>query len=441
MDHTPENQLHDLLKAAQCAGADAVQAVADQSESTSVAVRHGKLETVQRQEADSWTLQVWVGARSASLSAIDLGNKAARDDLVARTLVMARAASEDPYSGLAPADLVCSASREAEFALDLNDPTEFSAADLERSARDSEAAALAIAGVTNSEGGRAAGWRTRGWQVTSEGLVNYWQRSAFNVGATVVAGRDKMEVDGFGRSARWRADLPCAESIGAEAGRRAVAKIGARKLASTRAPVIFERRLAINLLEPLLNAISGGSIARGTSFLKHRLGEPVFASNVRIFDDPTVVRGQGSRVVDGEGVLTPKRAIVDNGVLSTWLLDVSSARQLGLTPNGYGRAGTSNLSLLPGSESLDDLMRQAGSGLLVTGMFGPSLNMATGDWSAGVYGIWFERGEPAFPVSEITVAGSLPEFYARMVPASDLEVQGAANAPSLLVDDVAIAGS
>ena len=442
MDDASEDQLHDLVAAARRAGADAVEAIAGQSENTAVTVRLGKLETIERRETDTWRLRLWVGNRSASLSTTDWGAKSARDSLIERTLAMARAAPEDRYGGLAPAELVCSETADAEAALDMFDPRDLSAAELERLARVGEDAALAVTGVTNSDGAQATASRGRSWHVTSEGLSSHRRHSLFNLHVKVIAGvSGAMETAGFGRRARWSADLPSPESIGAEAGRRAAARVGSRKLPSTRAPVIFERRLAVQLLGPFLDAISGRTVARGTSFLQHQLGERVFAPGVRIVDAPRVVRGLGSRVRDGEGVLSECRALIDDGVLTSWLLDVSSARQLGLRPNGYGAAGVSNLSLSPGPIDLAGMMSQAGAGLLVTDMFGPSLNPGTGDWSAGVSGVWFERGEAAFPVSEITVAGSLRHFYARMVPASDIEIVDAANAPSLLVDAVTIAGS
>jgi PmbA protein len=212
--------------------------------------------------------------------------------------------------------------------------------------------------------------------------------------------------------------------------------------------VIFENRLATSLLGPLMGAISGPSIARGTSFLKDRLGQPVFAKGVFLREDPHRPRGLGSSPFDDEGVANQARAIIDDGVLTTWLLNTASARQLGLTTTGHASRGlagppgvsTTNLTLEPGELDCAGLMREAKEGLLVTSMFGPSLNANTGDWSVGCSGVWFEDGEPAYPVTEITVAGNLKDIYARLVPGSDLEIRGSANSPSLLVDALAIAG-
>jgi PmbA protein len=234
----------------------------------------------------------------------------------------------------------------------------------------------------------------------------------------------------------------------AEAGARAAARLGARKIASTTAPVIFENRLAASLLGPLMGAISGPSVARGVSFLKDKLGQPVFAKGVNIVDDPHKPRGLGSSPFDDEGVANELRVIIDDGVLTTWLLNSASARQLGMDTTGHAARGlagppgvsTSNFTLMPGQKDQAGLMRDAGAGLLVTSMFGPSLNANTGDWSVGCSGFWFEGGELAWPVTEITVAGNLHDIYARLVPGSDLEIRGSTNAPSLLVDGLAIAG-
>ena len=257
-----------------------------------------------------------------------------------------------------------------------------------------------------------------------------------------------MERGGEGRSTRHLADLPGPEEIGAEAGRRAVARLGARKIDSRTAAVLFENRTATSLLSPLVGAISGPSVARGVSFLKDRLGQRVFAPGVNIVDDPLRVRGLGSAPFDDEGVATLRQAIVEDGVLAAWLLNCASARQLGLQTTGHASRGLAgapgvsphNLTLEPGRRTPTEMMAAAGEGLLVTSMFGPSLNANTGDWSAGVSGFWFEGGEIAYPVNEITVAGNLLEIYARLTPASDLELRGAANSPSLLVDGMAVAG-
>lgn len=437
--------LHELVDLALSAGADAAEAAASERSALSVGVRLGALEEVEREESRDLGLRVFVGQRQAVVSGSDL-SATARRKLVERAVAMARLAPEDRFAGLAPVESLA----KGPFPdLDLYDPTERSPEALEALAEAAEDAARAVPGVTNSEGASAS-QSTSVWSfVTSHGFEGGYRGSVFSLYAGVIAGEGSgMETGGEGRSTRFAADLPDAVSIGREAGRRAVARLGARKLESRTAPVLFENRIATALLGPMVGAISGGAVARGVSFLKDKLGQQVFAPGVRIYEDPGRHRGLGSGPFDDEGVPTVARNLIDDGVLTTWLLNVASARQLGMELTGHasralaGAPGVTphNLTVAPGPESPESLMKAAGSGLLVTAMFGPSLNSNNGDWSAGVSGFWFENGEIAFPVNEITVAANLVELYGRIVPASDLEIRGSSNSPSLLVDGVAIAG-
>jgi PmbA protein len=437
--------LHDVVDAALKAGADAAEAVGAERRALSVTVRMGALEEVEREESRDLGLRVFVGRRQAVVSGSDL-SPSARARLVERAVAMARLAPEDPYCGFAPDDRLAKGPLPD---LDLHDPTEPAAEALEADAREAEDAARAIQGVSNSDGGSASfsqgAWR----MITSAGFEGVHQASSFSRSASAIAGEGSgMERGGEGRSTRHRADLPGAAGIGAEAGLRAVARLGARKIKSRTAPVIFENRLAGALMGPLIGAISGPAVARGVSFLKDKRGAPLFDSSVCIIDEPHRLRGLGSAPFDDEGVATTARAIIDKGVLTTWLLNSASARQLGLETTGHAARGlagppgvsTHNLTLTPGSRTRAQLMADVGEGLLVTSMFGPSLNANTGDWSVGVSGVWFVGGEAAYPVTEITVAGNLIDVYARLVPANDLEIRGSNNAPSILIDGMAIAG-
>jgi PmbA protein len=440
-----ENVLQEVVAKARAAGADAAEAVFAERQSQSVTVRLGALEEVEREESRDLGVRVFVGRRQATVSGSDVSPEG-RAKLVERAVAMAKLAPEDPYASLAPEDRLA---RGPLPDLDLFDAAEPDAETLETLALEAENAARATPGVTNSDSSSAY-WSRGAWRlVTSAGFSGEHRASSFGVSAGAVAGEGSaMERAGEGRQTRWRADLPSAGEIGADAGRRAVARLGSRKIASTTAPVIFENRIAASTLGPLLGAISGPSVARGVSFLKSKLGERVFAEAVTITDDPHRRRGLGSSPFDDEGVANHTMNIVDAGVLTTWLLNTSSARQLGLETTGHASRGLagppgvscSNLTVQPGELDQAGLMREAGAGLLITTMFGPSLNANTGDWSVGCAGFWFEGGEIAFPVSEITVAGNLIDAYGRVVPGSDLEFRGAANAPSLLIDALAIAG-
>jgi PmbA protein len=440
-----EGLLESVVAAARRAGADAAEAVFADRAALSVTVRLGALEEVEREESGDLGLRVFIGRRQATASASDVSADG-RAKLVERVTAMARLAPEDPYAGLASRERLAKGPGPD---LALVDPAEPGPEALEARARKAEEAALAVKGVANSIGA-SADWSRSAWRlVTSDGFSGAHRATASSLSAQAIAGEGaEMEQGSEGRTTRWLEDLPTPEAVGREAGRRAVASLGARKIASTTAAVIFENRLAASLLRPMIGAISGPAIARGVSFLKDRLGMPLFARGIRLTDDPHRVRGLGSAPFDDEGVANEAIDIIDDGVLTTWLLNTSSARQLGLETTGHASrgladppgVGTSNLTMAPGRDDQAALMGQAGKGVLVTSMFGPSLNANTGDWSVGCSGLWFENGEAAYPVTEITVAGNLIDIYARMIPGSDLEIRGSANAPSLLVDALAIAG-
>jgi PmbA protein len=440
-----EGLLHDVVASGVRAGADAAEAVSAEVRSLSISVRLGALEEVEREERSDLGLRVFVGQRQAVVSGSDLSPDAL-DRLVERAVAMARLAPEDPYCGLAPEDRLA---RGPLPDLELFDPDEPTPEALEEQAVRAEAAARGVAGVSNSEGATAAWSAASGRLVTSGGFSGFNRASGFSLSASAIAeDAAGMERGGEGRSTRQRADLPTPEFIGGEAGRRAVSRLGARKIESRTAAVIIENRIATSILSPFVGAIAGPAVARGVSFLKDRLGKPVFAPGVRITDDPLRRRGLGSAAFDDEGVLTARQAVVEDGVLTTWLLNSASARQLGMATTGHASRGLAdapgvgphNMTLEPGPASPAELMREAGEGLLVTSMFGPSLNSNTGDWSAGVSGFWFQGGAIAYPVAEITIAGNLIDIYRRIRPGSDLEIRGASNAPSLLIDALAIAG-
>ncbi len=441
---SPPDLLETLLKQCHKAGADAADARITVSEGVSVDVREGQLESVERAEDQGVSLRCFFGQRQAHVSGSDLSAPALAE-LAERCVAMARAVPEDPWCGLASPDELTAEDRD----LDLEGDGEVSEEMLESEALAAEAAALAIPEVRTTSS-CSSGWtRTERWLAASNGFVAHRRGSFSGLGLAVVSERDgKMERDYESRTVRYREDRPSAEEIGKIAGERAAARLAPRRMSTQKAAVIYDRRVASSLLGPLIGAISGPSVARGVSFLKDRLGEKVFADGIDIIDDPFRRRGLGSRVHDGEGRPVEEVRLIDDGVLTRWLLNGSSARQMGLQPNGHAGLAfgdppgvtTSNLYLAPGAQTPQALMSGAGRGLLVTDMFGPSINPNTGDYSVGVSGFWFENGEIVHPVSEVTIAGDLPSMYARLVPASDLEFRGANDAPSILIEDMSIAG-
>lgn len=430
-----------LVAAARRAGADAADAVAIRGVSLSIGVRLGKVESTERAEGDNFGLRVFLGQRHASVTANALGNP---DELASRAIAMARVAPEDRFAGLAPADRLAKAIPD----LDLLDTSTPGTAELTERALSAEAAALAVPGVANS-GGASAGWSLGGLVLaTSHGFSGSYLVSRHSVSTTAVAGSGTaMERDWEVSYRNHAEDLDSPETVGRSAGERAVRRLNPRKVPSGPATVIYDPRAAGDLVGHLAGAISGTAIARKTSFLKDRLGTRVFAPGIVIRDDPGRWRGQASRPFDGEGVLGEPLNLIDDGMLTTWILDSATARELGLATNGRaGRGvgsphpGTTNLALLPGRTSRADMIGAITSGLYITDMIGSGVNGITGDYSRGCSGFWIENGELTFPVSEITVAGNLKDMFLRLTPADDLTYRYGTNAPTVLIEGLTIAG-
>lgn len=443
-DADPGSALADLLAHARAFGAGAADASMAARESLSADVRLGELEGVEREETRSVALRAFVGKQAAAASSSDV-SPAGLKALAERVVAMAKSAPEDKYAGL-----LASEYRAQDFPdLDTHDDARPDAAVLEDLARTAEAAALAIDGIANS-GGAEASWEAgESTYATSDGFLGARRGTAYSLSVSPIAERNgAKERDWEYRTRRFFDELPGAAEIGRIAGERAAARLGARKLESTRAGVIFDRRIAGSVIGPAMSAINGAAVARGTSFLKDKLGQRVFAPGFEIAEDPLRLRALSSRAFDGEGGRVSARKLIDDGAVTTWLLNAAAARQLNMAPTGHATLGhggppgigATNLAIKAGSDDLAALMRNAGRGLFVTEMFSPSLNINTGDWSVGVAGQWFENGEIAFPVSEVTVAGNLIEMYARLVAGADLDERGSLVAPSLFVDDLAIGG-
>ncbi len=444
-DADSQTALAALIDFAESAGADASEASLAARESISAEVRMGELEGMEREEGRSVALRAFIGKRQASASSTDLSTSGLKA-LAERVVAMARAAPEDKFCGLLEDRYLARGDRPN---LEQADTARPSPQQLLELAKACEAASLAVPGIANSGGGGASFDVGTFVHATSTGFEGAESGTSYSLGTQPVAERgDDMERDYEWRTKRFFGDLPSAEAIGRIAGERTARKLGARKIASQKASVIFENRIAGRILAPFLSGISGAAVARGVSFVKDKLGQRVFAPGFRIHEDPFVKRGLSSHWFDGEGSAVKATTLVDDGVQTTWLLNAASARQLGLEPNGHASTGhggppgisTSNLFVKPGAEDLATLMKNAGKGVFVTEMFSPSLNMNTGDWSVGFSGYWFEGGAIAHPVSEVTVAGNLLDMYARLRCGSDLDNRGALEIPSLIVDDLAIGG-
>ena len=432
-----------LVKAALRNGADAADAVALRSISLGVEVRDGAVEESESAESDDFGLRVLVGKRQAVVSSNDTAGDVR--GFAERAVAMARAAPEDAFAGLAEDALLA-----RDFPdLDLIDPALPDVGRLEALARAAEAAGMAVKGVAKSGGASASASIGGMVLVTSNGFSGAYLGSSHGLSMTAIAGEGTaMERDYDYSSVRHANDLDSPEKIGRTAGERAVARLNPRKVSTCRVPVVFDRRVSGSLIAHLSGAVNGGAIARRTSFLRDHMDRQIFAKGIRIIDDPLRKRGLRSRPFDGDGVASKTLALVDDGMLRSWLLDCATARELNLATTGHATRGASstpspgstNLHMEAGTISPEELIADIRVGFCVTDLIGMGVNIVTGDYSRGASGFWIENGKLSYPVSEVTIAGNLIDMFRGLTPANDLEFRTASNAPTLRVEGLTVAG-
>ncbi|WP_119271892.1 TldD/PmbA family protein [Taklimakanibacter deserti] len=441
----------DLLKLAETAlsrakhfGATAADALVIDGHSLEIGVREGSIENLEQSEACEIGLRVLVGQSSAAIATSKI-DAAGIERIAEQAVAMAKAAPADPYAGIAAANEIAKDWAPLDIAGDaLPDATR-----LRDMALTAEASALKVKGVSKSGGAGASSSDRTILLAASNGFAGSYRRTGVSLSATAIAGEGTlMERDYDYSSVIHLEDLRKAEDIGHEAGLRAARRLGARKVKSQAVPVIYDNRIAASLVGHFLSAIMGSAIARGTSFLRDRLGSQLFAKGIEILDDPRRPRGLASRPFDAEGIATRPLSLIEDGVLKSWILDLGSARQLGLKTTGHAARGlagppgpsSSNVHLKPGEASLADMMKAIGEGFYVTELIGHGPNIVTGDYSRGASGYWIENGEIAYPVSEVTLAGKLADIFAKLVPANDLTFRTAINAPSCLIEGMTLGG-
>ncbi|AXI44886.1 modulator protein [Sulfitobacter sp. SK012] len=437
-----------LLQAARKAGADSADAMAVRGTAVSVDVRAGALEQAEREESTDIGLRVFVGQRVAVVSASNT-SAATVLEMAERAVAMAREAPEDAFAGLADPDQL-STSWDLD-ALELFDPApEPDPAVLQEDAARAEAAGLAVKGVSQVQSASAVYDERSVHLEASNGFSGGYRRTGRALSCVAIAGIGTgMERDYDGDSRIFQADLRTAEEIGRNAGERALARLDACKPPTGSYPVLFDERVSSTLIGHLLGAINGSSVTRGASFLRSAMGEDVLPAGMSLIEDPHRPRTAGSRPFDGEGLPTNQRVIVEDGILQGWTLDLSTARQLGLSSTGNAARGTGsgpsptnwNVALTQGSASRADLIRDMGTGLLVTSMIGSTINPNTGDYSRGAAGLWVENGEVTHAVNECTIAGNLRDMLRNLVPANDARTHLSRVVPSLLVPGMTLAGS
>ncbi len=433
-----------LIDAAQKAGADAADAVIMAGRSLSVSVLDGKVEEHENAEGDDFGLRVFIGKKQAVVSGNTV-NDTTIAEMAQRAVAMAKAASENPFAGL-PDD--------KELAhliphLDMFDPTILSSDQLIEHARAAEAAACSVKGVSKSSGASANANHGSFMLLSSNGFAGAYATSLYSVSVTAIAGEGtQMERDYDYSSKRHYCDLRAPDDIGVEAGTRAVRRLNGKKIASGKQKLIFDKRIVATLLGHLAQAINGAAIASKHSFLNGALGTQLFNDAITISDDPHRARGFRSRPFDGEGVRTQKRNIIERGLLTSWLLDCASARELNMKSTGHAERGISstpspastNFILQSGTHSVEQLCAEISNGIYVTDLIGRGANMITGDYSCGFSGLLIENGEITTPVTEITMAGKLQDMFAALIPANDLEIRSSIAGPTCYVGEMMVAG-
>ena len=435
----------DVLSRARKLGADSGDALAVDAQGTDIEMRQGEIEKLERTESRGVGLRVFVGQSSALISG-SVFTPESLNRLAETAVAMARATPPDPLAGIAASELLARNLPQ----LDLVSAYLPESEELKALALAVEGAALAVPGVSKSGGASASASQRKIALVTSAGFGQAYQRTGVSLSVSVIAGEGTgMERDYDYSAACHFEDLKTPQEVGKSAGERAVKRLQARKIASQAVTVIYDKRVASSLLGHLSSAINGAAIARGTSFLKSKMGQQIFAKGISVIDDPLRLRGLASRPFDGEGLSSSRRELIADGTLMGWVLDLRSARQLGLAPTGNGSRGlggppgpsTSNLHLAPGQLSPEQMIGSLKQGLYITELIGNSVNMVTGDYSRGASGFWIENGELAFPVSEITIAGNLGDMFMTLEPANDLIFKSSTNAPTCRVEGLTIAGT
>jgi PmbA protein len=444
----------DVVSRAKRAGATQAEAIAREGDEFSTTVRLGSVETLKESGSRGMGLRVFVGQRTASTYTSDFSEDGI-EKLVSQAVALAKVSSEDPFAGLP---------QPGEFGqvggdLDLYYADVYSLPTAERIdyAKRAERAAMEVdTRITNSDGASFDAATGRKVLVNSLGFVGEYRRSYCSVSAVPIAqeagesGQGAMQRDWWFSSARSLSRLESPESVGREAARRTLRRLGARKIATTQCPVVFDPIVARSIIEHIFEAANGDAIYRGASFFQGKLGEQVASANVTVIDDGTMVGGFGTSPFDGEGVPTRKTVVVESGVLKSYLLNTYTARKLNMKTTGNGSRGLAgnpgigagNFFLQAGERPPEAIIRQVKQGLYVTEFLGFGVNLTTGDYSRGASGLWIENGELAYPVEEITVAGNLKQMFKNIVEiGNDLVFRSSVAAPTIRIDGLTVAGA
>ena len=448
LSNTLEVVAQNLLDRAKSMGADEADVIATKGQSINVDVRNGALENADRSEGAEVGLRVLVSQRQAIVSSSDISD-ATLELMVERAIAMAKDAPPDKYAGLASINQL--AKQRDLYELEICDPaSEPSPTKLQEKAEIAESSALEVDGVSQVSGASASYGKYSVFMAASNGFSANYDRSSNSVSCVAIAGEGlNMERDYDADTRVYQSDLRPSDEIGRTAGLRAVERLNPRRPATGSYPVIYDERVSSGLVGHFLSAINGAAITRGSSWLKDSLGKQVLPSTCNLVENPHRLRTGASRLFDSEGLATKKREILSKGVLNGWTLDLASARKLGMRPTANASRSVSsnpsptnwNIELSSTEDYCDNLLSEMRNGLLVTSLIGSTINPNTGDYSRGVSGFWVEDGQICYPVSEITIAGNLKDMLKKIILGNDAQQHLSYVVPSILVEDMTLAGS
>jgi PmbA protein len=434
----PVELVQRLLDEARKQGATAAEADIGTGTGFSVTVRWGEIEKIEHERDKGLSITVYMGKRKGSASTSDFSDQSLQESIKAACDI-ALYASEDAAAGLVDKELLAKTVPDLDLhhpwpitpeqAIELAIKCEDIARNFDQRINNSDSAVVSTYSGTHAYG-------------NTNGFAGGWQWSSHTIDCTVIAEQaGSMQRDGWYSKTRDYNDLQTINAIGEEAARRTIQKLGARKLTTRNVPVIFEAPVASGLFSAFITAISGGSLYRRASFLLDKLGKPVFSKQIHIHEQPHLKKALGSAPFDNDGVATQTRDIVKDGILQGYVLSGYSARKLGMQTTGNA-GGVHNLIIDPGKETLNDLIKQMDTGLLINDMIGFGVNQVTGDYSRGASGFWIENGEIQFPVEEITVAGNLKDMFQHIVAiGNDIDRRGNILTGSVLIESMIVAGN
>ena len=442
MDEDYRSLAEEIIKLSLSKGADSSDIVIAKNLSKNIGCRLGKIEEIEQSETKVLGLRTFIGNRNAIISTNDF-SKNSINESIDRVISMTKLAPEDPLSKLAneTAKIIPD--------LELFDTCDLNPDQLKDLALETENSALEVKGVTNSNGASSSQSKTSFHLSTSNGFSGGYKKSNFSISCSAIAGNElSMQTDYDYDSKVFFKDLKGTSLVGEQAAENTVSKCNPKKIKTCKSDVVFDPRVSKTLLSHISSLVNGSSIARGSSFLSEKMNAKIFGREINIIDNPSILKGLGSKPFDDEGCEMKSFNIIENGILRSWILDTTTSQQLGIKSNSRASRGMSsspspsptNMFIENGTISKDEIINNIKDGFYVTDLIGQGVNLITGDYSRGAGGFKIENGKISFPINEVTIAGNLKDMFHRMIAANDLEFKYSLNSPTILIEGMTIAG-